>query len=185
MRSHIDTKARGSKVGRSKADGPRAAARPRPATPRKAGRDRRAASVDPGPLSNIVGYALRRAQLAVFDEAIRALGKLDLRPAQYSVLALIGHQPGLKQSEVAAALGIQRANFVVLLDRLERRGLARRSAAANDRRSYALHLTEEGKRVLHRANALVAAIEARLDARLGPGGRAQLLDLLQRLTTHA
>jgi DNA-binding MarR family transcriptional regulator len=82
---------------------------------------------------------------------------------------------------VAAALGIQRANFVVLFDGLERRGLARRAAAPNDRRSYALFLTEEGEKVLARANALQAAHEARLDAKLGPGGRGQLLALLGRL----
>jgi DNA-binding MarR family transcriptional regulator len=142
----------------------------------------RAAAVDTGPLDGLIGYALRRAQLAVFDDAIRAFAKLGLRPAQYSVLALIGHAPGLKQSQVAAALGIQRANFVTLLDRLEQRGLARRSAAPNDRRSHALYLTEDGGRVLRRAQAVVAAIEERLDVKLGPGGRAQLLELLRRLS---
>jgi DNA-binding MarR family transcriptional regulator len=140
-----------------------------------------APSVDLGPLAGMIGYALRRAQLAVFDEVIANFAELDLRPAQYSVLVLLGHTPGLKQSDVAAALGIQRANFVVLFDGLERRGLARRSAAPNDRRSYALYLTQEGESVLARANALEATLEARLDAKLGPGGRARLLELLGRL----
>lgn len=139
-------------------------------------------AVDPGPLGEMIGYALRRAQLAVFDEALQGFSELDLRPTQYSVLALVGHRPGLKQSDVAAALGIQRANFVTLLDGLEQRGLARRSPTPHDRRSYALHLTDDGERVLARASALVGDIEARLDARLGPGGREQLLALLRRLT---
>jgi DNA-binding MarR family transcriptional regulator len=137
--------------------------------------------VDLGPLGETIGYVLRCAQLAVFDEAIRVFAELDLRPAQYSVLALVGHRPGLKQSDVAAALGIQRANFVTLLDGLERRGLARRSPTPHDRRSYALHLTVDGERLLARANTLVADIEARLDARLGPAGSEQLLALLRRL----
>ena len=140
------------------------------------------APVNPGPLARKVGYALRRAQLAVFDEVIRNFADLDLRPAQYSVLALLQHAPGLKQSDVAASLGIQRANFVVLFDGLERRGLARRSPAPNDRRSYALFLTEIGEELLLRAHALEAGLEARFDARLGPGGRDRLLELLGRLT---
>jgi DNA-binding MarR family transcriptional regulator len=138
-------------------------------------------AVDPGLLGEMIGYALRRAQLAVFDEAIRVFAELDLRPTQYSVLALVGHRPGLKQSDVAAALGIQRANFVTLFDGLEQRGLARRSPTPHDRRSYALHLTVDGERLLKRASTLVVDIEARLDARLGPGGREQLLALLRRL----
>jgi DNA-binding MarR family transcriptional regulator len=129
----------------------------------------------------MVGYALRRAQLAVFDEVIEAFAELNLRPAQYSVLVLLEHAPGLKQTEVAGALGIQRANFVVLFDGLERRGLARRDPMPNDRRSYALYLTAAGEEVLARATKLEAELETRYDARLGPGGRAQLLALLGRL----
>ena len=146
--------------------------------------DVRAPAAEVGPLARMVGYVLRRAQLAVFDDVIANFAEIDLRPAQYSVLVLLGHSPGLKQSDVAAALGIQRANFVVLFDSLERRGLSRRVSAPNDRRSYALYLTEEGERLLARANALEAAHEARLDAKLGPGGRGHLLDLLNRIATR-
>lgn len=139
------------------------------------------ASVDVGPLSQMVGYALRRAQLAVFDRVIREFEPLDLRPAQFSVLVLLQHAPGLKQSEVAAALGIQRANFVALFDRLEQRGLAERRPYAQDRRSHALHLTPEGERLVLRARAIEAAHERNLDRILGPGGRGQLLELLERI----
>ena len=143
-----------------------------------------ARATDVGPLAQMIGYALRRAQLTVFEEVIANFAHLDLRPAQYSVLVLLGHAPGLKQSEVATALGIQRANFVVLFDGLERRGLAKRSPAPNDRRSYALYLTEAGKALLERANRREAELEQKLDVRLGPGGREQLLDLLGRLVRH-
>lgn len=136
---------------------------------------------DLGPLAHMVGYALRRAQVAAFDDAIQAIADLDLRLGQFSVLALIGHRPGLKQSEVAAALGIQRANFVALLNTLEQRGLARRAPAANDRRCHAVYLTIEGERVLALAGARLAGVESRLVAKLGPGGRERLLDMLWRL----
>jgi DNA-binding MarR family transcriptional regulator len=134
-----------------------------------------------GSLAGLIGYALRRAQLAVFDETIRSVADLDLRLAQVSVLAVVGHRPGLKQTEVAAALGIQRANFVALIDSLEERGLARRAPDPSDRRRHALHLTAEGERVLAQATARVAAVEARLAAKLGPHGREELLAMLWRL----
>lgn len=136
---------------------------------------------DVGPLADMVGYALRRAQLAVFDRVIKEFGELDLRPAQFSVLLMLKHTPGLKQSEVAAALGIQRANFVALFDRLEQRGLAERRPYARDRRSYALHLTPEGEHLVARARAIEAAHERHLDQILGAGGRVKLLQLLNRL----
>ena len=147
--------------------------------------DARTPPIDLGPLAGMIGYALRRAQLAVFDDVIANFAELDLRPAQYSVLVLLGHAPGAKQSDVAAALGIQRANFVVLFDGLERRGLARRSAAPNDRRSYALYLTQEGEKVLARATELEAEHERRLDDKLGSEGRARLLQLLGKLAERS
>lgn len=50
--------------------------------------------------------------------------------------------PGLKQTEVASVLGIKRTNFVVLLDELERRGLAERRAAASDARAHSISPTK-------------------------------------------
>ena len=130
-------------------------------------------------LDGFVGYRLRRAQIAVFEEFIREFAALDLRPAQFSVLLVIAGSPGLNQSEVAATLGIQRANFVALINRLEKRGLVERRPV--DRRSYALHLAPAGEALLARAIAVQDALEARIEARLGESGKALLMDLLRRL----
>jgi DNA-binding MarR family transcriptional regulator len=106
---------------------------------------------------------------------------VDLRPTQFAVLTIIKENPGVRQTEVCAALGIQKANFVPLLNELQRRGFAMRRAGFPDRRASALHLTSHGEAVLERARALHAAYEANIAARLGPRGRDQLLDLLNRL----
>lgn len=136
---------------------------------------------DFGSLPRTIGYVLRRAQLAVFQDITRTFAGYDIRPAQYSVLTIIGRNPGLTQTQVAEALGIQRTNFVALLDGLEARGLARRAPAASDRRSHALHLTPEGEGLLARLQRLEAEHERRLVERIGPGNHELLLDLLRRL----
>src|SRR5262245_48013435 len=84
---------------------------------------------DVGILHEHLGYFVRRLQVAVFQDFIRTLAPVDLRPAQYSVLVVISANPGLSQADLAAALGIERARLVHLLDRLERRGLIRRLAS--------------------------------------------------------
>ncbi len=154
--------------------------RPRqPVKPRAA----RTPTTDVGPLAGMVGYVLRRAQMAVFDDLIERFADIDLRPAQFSVLLVLDHQPGLSQSDVAEALGIQRANFVALFDALERRGLAERRPAPRDRRSHALYLTGHGAAVLAEARRLHAGHEAWTMAALGgPDGHAALLALLAGLT---
>jgi len=134
-----------------------------------------------GPLPEYVGYALRRAQMSTVTQFVGALKDVDLRPTQFAVLTVIRENPGVRQSEVCAALGIKKANFVPLLNELERRGLAVRRAGVADRRSSALHLTADGESVLGRARALHDVYEAGIAGRLGTRGRSQLLSLLGRL----
>ncbi|MEP7245031.1 MAG: MarR family transcriptional regulator [Gammaproteobacteria bacterium] len=136
--------------------------------------------VDVGPLSDYLGYALRRAQMLAYADFISALATLNLSPGQFGVLTVIDANPGLRQSEVSSALGIQKPNFVTLLNEFERRGLAVREAA-DDRRSYALYLTPAGQALLRRARRAQARHEARLVGRIGARGREQLLNLLGRL----
>jgi DNA-binding MarR family transcriptional regulator len=132
-----------------------------------------------GPLDQYVGYALRRAQLKVFQDFIDALAEVDLRPAHFSVLTVIDANPGLLQSEACAALGIQKANFVPLLDGLQRRGLLRR--VARNGRANGLHLTDEGRKLLARARRLHDRHERRVSGLLSPLERKRLLAALERI----
>ena len=137
---------------------------------------------DVGALGQMTGYVLRRAQIAVFEDFIATIAETGLRPAQFSVLVMLDQTPGLTQSAVAAALGIQRANFVTLVNELERRGLATREASPTDKRSHALHLTAKGQATLKRARELHADHERRVRAALGDDPE-RFLALLQRLAT--
>jgi DNA-binding MarR family transcriptional regulator len=137
--------------------------------------------VNYGELADSVGFLLRRAQLSVVGHLIGVLAPLELRPAQFSVLALIEANPDLGQSELCEALGIQRPNFVAMLDELESRGLTKRRPSRLDRRIKTLVLTPKGTRVFRRAVTVHAAHEARLLRLLGAAGRSQFESLLQRL----
>lgn len=139
--------------------------------------------VDLGILGESVGFLLKRAQMAVFADFIETFTAVDLRPAQFSVLVIIGRNPGLKQSQVSAALNIKRTNFVPLLDSLEERGLVARKLAAGDRRSHALHLTAKGSTLLTELHRLWADHERRICEEIGTDGRELLLSLLGRMIT--
>lgn len=132
-------------------------------------------------LRSAIGYALRRAQLSAFEDLMHALEEVDLRPAYFTVLYVISENPGLNQSEISTALGIQRTNFVTMVDNLESQGLIVRQPAKRDRRSHALYLTLKGTALFNRARDLHAEHEARLVEKLGPNGREQLLPLLWRI----
>lgn len=151
---------------------------------RRVGKETPPASTRPD-MSSIVGYMLRRAQLYVFQDFIESFARLKLRPAEFSVLNLIAQSPGQKQSEIAEQLGIKRANFVALMDGLERRGLAERRKSREDKRSHSLHLTPEGERFVEKMFGIWGAHEKRIVERLGgEAERDQLLELLGRIANQ-
>ncbi|WP_313523193.1 MarR family winged helix-turn-helix transcriptional regulator [Shinella sp.] len=104
-----------------------------------------AEALDSSAISQSVAHQLRRAHGQFIQRFLHYFSVVNLRPTEYSVLAMIADNPGWKQSEIAAVLGIQRANFVSLMNDLEERCLTERRNVPNDRRSYALHLTPSGE----------------------------------------
>lgn len=59
-----------------------------------------------------------------------------------------GANRGLSQSELVAALGIDRSTLVAVIHGLEKRALVKRHPSPTDRRSYALALTDAGTDLL-------------------------------------
>ncbi|MFZ1886355.1 MAG: MarR family winged helix-turn-helix transcriptional regulator [Rhodoplanes sp.] len=160
-------------------DGARRKATIQPAPGAPAGKE--AAPLALGPLPGYTGYVLRRAQVALFENFINTFKPLGLRPAQFSVLLVVNANPGRRQSEIAAALGIRQANLVGLIDELDRRGLTKRKRLAADRRSHALTLTAKGKALLKTALAMQARFEQHLVAELGANEHARLIAALVKL----
>lgn len=139
-------------------------------------------SLDQRSMQQVIGYRLRRAQLLVFKGFYEAFSELELRPADFAVLALIADNPGRKQAEIAAVLGIKRANFVAIINGLAERGLVERQPKDNDRRSHALFLTAGGHAFAVRMNAIQRELEQDLVERLGgPAERDKLIALLDRI----
>jgi DNA-binding MarR family transcriptional regulator len=129
-------------------------------------------------LAGHAGYLVRRFQLWIFQDFIRTLGAADIGPTQYSVLTVIGANPGLSQMAVAHRLGIERARLVHLLDELENRKLVKRIKSKTDRRSHALHLTAQGATALARFKQLAAEHERHVEDRIGKANRRRLLAML-------
>ena len=143
--------------------------------------ERTKVDIDLGPLPELIGYVLRRAQLVVFQDFFAAFAPFDISPAQFSVLTVIERNPGLTQTQVAAALGIKRTNFVGLLNELEKRALAERRQVLGDKRSHALCLTPEGATLMRKLRPVLKAHESRMIAKVGEDGRDRLVALLHEI----
>ena len=85
-------------------------------------------------LDGLLGYRLRRAQGAMHRDFMAAVASLDLTQKQAATLWLIHSNAGVAQVSVAAALGMDRATMMAIVDRLEERGLVIRKRSSTDRR---------------------------------------------------
>ena len=114
------------------------------------------------PLDDMVGYQLRRASVAMFDDLATVLADLDLRPTGASILLLVGANPGITQSAIGRILEIERANMAPQAAMLTKRDFVARFAS--DGRSQGLRLTATGKAVVIKVRARIAAHEQRFIA---------------------
>ncbi|TNF17605.1 MAG: MarR family transcriptional regulator [Rhodobacteraceae bacterium] len=119
-------------------------------------------------LRRYTGYRLRRTTSAAMSRISATLAPFGLRRTTFSTLALVVEHPGLRQSQVAEALAIERPNFVQIVGELEKAGLLERKLARNDRRAYALHVTEAGRALYEKARAQVRACDSQLIEGLTP-----------------
>ena len=140
-----------------------------------------ASGLDFGPLPHYYGYHLRMAQLADYADFARETGPDALSPGRFSLLTLLAHNPGITQSALSQAVGLDKSTLTPALDQLVRKGWVLRRKAANDKRSYALSLSRKGHGVLARLTQGVERHEANVANLLSPAEREQLVALLKRI----
>lgn len=139
------------------------------------------AAIDTSWLDQGVGFHLRSAQVGYQRRFEQAAGGAKLSQIQYSVLCLVGANPGASQIDLAAVVGLDRAGIMAVIDRLELRDLVVRTRSKIDRRRRELHLTEAGQAVLDASRKEVGRIEAELSSFYTPAELATLFALLSRI----
>jgi DNA-binding MarR family transcriptional regulator len=105
----------------------------------------------------------------------------EARSRELVVLDTLALEQGLSQRHVAERLGINRTIMVRLIDRLEDAGYVTRTRNPANRRSYALSLTEAGRKALAEMRQAVSIRDERITAALNRRQRRRLDQLLRKL----
>lgn len=139
----------------------------------------------PGMQEALTGYHIRRASSVFTADFAAAMATTNMRQGLFSILAVVASNPGVSQSQVGNALGIQRANMVSLVNELVERNLIRRDVAADDRRAFALELTPAGEAMVVDCLATLGRHEDALMSCLSSAERMLLIGLLRRIHEQA
>lgn len=114
---------------------------------------------------------LHQRMLGQMTQRVRTLG---LSIPQFDLLSTLTEREGISQSELAERLYVTKGNVSGLVDRLVQAGLVERRAIAGDRRSYAMHLTPEGRRLAEAGIATQRDYVAQTLGKLAPTDLAEL-----------
>lgn len=117
--------------------------------------------IETGRLEGILGFHLRMASVAVYQDYSAAMSEIGLTQKQFAVMELIAQNPGSSQIDLAAQLSMDRATMMALINRLQDRDLVERRPSPFDRRRQQLLLTEQGHSVLAQSREIIEAHETR------------------------
>ena len=112
------------------------------------------------------------------------ISSLHFTPPDAGILHMLRASGGLSQQDLSTKLGIHPSRLVAIIDALEERQLVERRPNTEDRRQYALHLTEKGQGMLGEIGRIGREHTESLCASLTAAEREQLGELLQKIATE-
>lgn len=137
--------------------------------------------IDSSFLKTLVGYNTRRATLRIMDVFSERMDTLGLTQVEFSVLSLIGRNPGVMPSQLCAELGLLAPNLTKILLRLDKQELLKRKVLATDKRAVAMSLSATGSKLLQEAESRVVELELKASSALTSKQRETLISLLQKI----
>jgi DNA-binding MarR family transcriptional regulator len=133
------------------------------------------------PIRRNVAPLVRRLQQICLSVIAEALADAELVQLEYALLIFVDDVPGISQHTLSEALGIDRNNVSLIVDKLEARGLLKRSVNGADRRARELTITAQGKKLWRRFQQKVLAANDGVLACLSAKEKELFLDMLVRV----
>jgi len=124
---------------------------------------------------------LMRAAESVATRVHRALADADLTVSQFGVMEAVFHLGPMCQKDLGAKLLKSGGNITMVVDNLEKRGLARRKRNPENRKYVTVSLTDAGRRLIERIFPRHVAEVVREVAVLSADEQATLAGLLRTL----
>lgn len=145
-----------------------------------------AASMSTGiEVAEFAGQLFFRLWRASHTRTAETLNSIDLTPALFALLNVLGAREGAIQQQLSSDMGIDPSAMVKLINELENAGLAKRRRRPGDRRAWEVSIPPKGRRTLERARRFVTQVEDEVLGGLTAADRSQLLMLLRRALLSA
>ena len=139
------------------------------------------APINVGILPNLLGYNIRRAQIALWRDFTRSVATGTVRAGMFSLLVLVEANPGIAQVDLARELDQDKATIVGLIDGLQKRRWLIRRKSSVDARRHGIFLTAAGQHGLDALRREMLEHEQRFTRLFSPDEMSTLITLLRRI----
>ena len=126
----------------------------------------RKAKLPEHPMSERLGYVLKRAQHALRTSIDDQLNPLGLTAAQYNLLSAVAVERGISNASLARMAFVTAQSMQGIVANLEKQGLLRRVPHPTHGRIRQSELTRQGAEILARAHKVLRGIEEKMTAGL-------------------
>ena len=133
------------------------------------------------PIRRILAPLVRRLQQVCQSIIADVLEEAGLVQLEYALLVFVDDVPGISQQSLSDALGIDRNNVSLMVDKLEARGLLKRAVNGADRRARELTITPEGRKLWRGYRVKIRQANDRILTPLAADEKEQFLDMLVRV----
>ncbi|WP_213289222.1 MarR family winged helix-turn-helix transcriptional regulator [Bradyrhizobium sp. sGM-13] len=133
------------------------------------------------PIRRILAPLARRLQQICQSVITSVLEEAGLVQLEYALLVFVDDVPGISQQSLSEALGIDRNNVSLIVDKLEARGLLKRAVNDADRRARELYITPEGRKLWRGYRPKVRQANDRILTSLRADEKELFLDMLVRV----
>jgi DNA-binding MarR family transcriptional regulator len=139
---------------------------------------------EPSALPDHLGYWLRKLSNAVSDSFAGRLAIHDVTVPQWVVLRVLFDSDSLPLKEIVARVEVDQGSLSRMVDRLIARGWVRRETDTSDRRTVAISLTREGRRLVPKLAAEADQNEKAFFSGMSQSEREKFLRTAQQLLTQ-
>lgn len=128
-----------------------------------------------------IGYRLRRAHQRASSVFAELMTKFDITPTQFSTLAKLDEMGPMSQHQLARVTGLEHAEMLAVIGRLQRQALIRCRPSPLDHRLIEIELTSDAIIALIAMKDAAGKVSQKILTPLSPADAKQLVTLLAKI----
>mgnify|MGYP000926881301 FL=1 len=130
-------------------------------------------------------YSLTRTQNSLHQYVKHILQKKRLKasPAQLAIMFLLYEKNNISMSYISNELELDNSAITRSIDRLEKYGFVKRVINSNDRREFAIEITESGMSEIQKAQKVIKEINNFIESKIKKERLAAFKEILDELNS--